>query len=200
MGILSLTGKCLNVRNANTAMISKNKVITNLIQALGLQFSMDYKDDKNFETMNYGRVILLTDSDVDGIHISGLIMNFFHSLFPSLLERKPSFLVSMQTPIVRVFQKSGDILFYDENRFKAFASEQTKSFKSKYYKGLGTTKSEDVPDTFGEKMVEYINDDKVNVTINKVFHKNFSDDRKKWIEVMILLAGLLWMILGKSLK
>ena len=182
MGILSLTGKCLNVRNANTAMISKNKVITNLIQALGLQFSMDYKNDKNFETMNYGRVILLTDSDVDGIHISGLIMNFFHSLFPSLLERKPSFFVSMQTPIVRVFQKSGDILFYDENRFKAFASEQTKSFKSKYYKGLGTTKSEDVPDTFGEKMVEYINDDKVTVTINKVFHKNFSDDRKKWIE------------------
>ena len=182
MGILSLTGKCLNVRNANTAMISKNKVITNLIQALGLQYGMDYKEEKNFETLNYGRVILLTDSDVDGIHISGLIMNFFHSLFPSLLEIEPSFLVSMQTPIVRVFQKGGDILFYDENRFKSFASQQTKSFKSKYYKGLGTTKSEDVPDTFGEKMVEYINDEKVTITINKVFHKNFSDDRKKWIE------------------
>lgn len=182
MGILSLTGKCLNVRNANTAMISKNKVITNLIQALGLQYNMDYTDDKNFETMNYGRVILLTDSDVDGIHISGLIMNFFHSLFPSLLERKSSFLVSMATPIVRVFQKSGDLLFYDENRFKSFATQQTKSFKSKYYKGLGTTKSEDVPDTFGEKMIEYLNDDKTTVTINKVFHKNFTDDRKRWME------------------
>lgn len=182
MGILSLTGKCLNVRNANTTMISKNKVITNLIQALNLQYNMDYKQEKNFETLNYGKVILLTDSDVDGIHISGLIMNFFHSLFPSLLERTPSFLVSMATPIVRVFSKSGDLLFYDENRFKDFARNQTKSFKSKYYKGLGTTKSEDVPDTFGEKMIEYINDDKTTVTINKVFHKNFTDERKKWME------------------
>ena len=182
MGILSLTGKCLNVRNSNATTIAKNKVITNLIQALGLQYDMNYKDQKNFDTLNYGKVILLTDSDVDGIHISGLIMNFFHSLFPSLLERDPPFLVSMQTPIVRVFSKGGDILFYDENRFKIFASNQTKNFKSKYYKGLGTTKSEDVPDTFGEKMVEYVTDEKVSVTINKVFHKNFTDDRKKWIE------------------
>jgi DNA topoisomerase-2 len=182
MGVLSLTGKCLNVRNSNATTIAKNKVITNLIQALGLQYNMDYKDEKNYESLNYGRVILLTDSDVDGIHISGLIMNFFHNLFPTLLDRDPPFLVSMQTPIVRVFQKGGDLLFYDENRFKAYASQSTKNFKSKYYKGLGTTKSEDVPDTFGEKMVEYITDDKVSVTINKVFHKNHTDDRKKWIE------------------
>jgi DNA topoisomerase-2 len=182
MGILSLTGKCLNVRNSNPTIIAKNKVITNLIQALNLQYSLDYMVQSNFDTLNYGRVILLTDSDVDGIHISGLIMNFFHSLFPSLLEREPSYLVSMATPIVRVFNKGGDLLFYDENRFKLYASEQTKNFKSKYYKGLGTTKSEDVPDTFGEKMVEYVSDDKLNVTINKVFHKNFTNERKKWIE------------------
>jgi DNA topoisomerase-2 len=182
MGILSLTGKCLNVRNSNATTIAKNKVITNLIQALGLQYNLDYKDEKTFESLNYGRVILLTDSDVDGIHISGLIMNFFHSLFPSLLERDPPFLVSMQTPIVRVFQKGGDLLFYDENRFKTYATNATKNFKSKYYKGLGTTKSEDVPDTFGEKMVEYVTDEKVGVTINKVFHKSHTDDRKRWIE------------------
>ena len=88
----------------------------------------------------------------------------------------------MQTPIVRVFNKGGDILFYDENRFKEFAKSQTKSFKSKYYKGLGTTKTEDVPDTFGEKIVEFINDAETDKTIDKVFHKNFADDRKKWLE------------------
>lgn len=182
MGILSLTGKCLNVRNSNPTIIAKNKVITNLIQALNLQYGLDYLVQTNFDALNYGRVILLTDSDVDGIHISGLIMNFFHSLFPTLLERDPPFLVSMATPIVRVFNKGGDILFYDENRFKAYALSQTKNFKSKYYKGLGTTKSEDVPDTFGEKMIEYISDEKLNTTINKVFHKNYTNDRKRWIE------------------
>lgn len=181
-GVLSLTGKILNCRNSNLQVISKNKVITNLIQALGLQYSVDYTDDDNFKTLSYGRVVLLTDSDVDGIHISGLIMNFFHFLFPSLLKRPLPFLVSMQTPIVRVFNKGGDILFYDENRFKEFVRNQTKSFKSKYYKGLGTTKTEDIPDTFGEKMVEYCEDIKTDKSINKVFHKDFADDRKKWLE------------------
>jgi len=61
-------------------------------------------------------------------------MNFFHFLFPSLLKREEPFLVSMQTPIVRVFIKGGDILFYDENRFKDYVKNQTKAVKSKYYK------------------------------------------------------------------
>jgi DNA topoisomerase-2 len=66
-GVLSLTGKVLNCRNANLPVISKNKVITNLIQALGLQFETDYMDDKNYKTLAYGRVILLTDADCDNI-------------------------------------------------------------------------------------------------------------------------------------
>ena len=110
-------------------------------------------------------------------------MNFFHFLFPSLLKREEPFLVSMQTPIVRVFIKGGDLLFYDENRFKDYVKNQTKAVKSKYYKGLGTTKTEDVPDTFGEKMVEYIKDENTETSINKVFHKNYADDRKKWLEM-----------------
>lgn len=182
-GIYSLTGKILNCRNANLPTISKNKVITNIIQALNLQFDMDYTDDKNFKTLSYGKVILLTDADCDGLHISGLLMNFFHYLFPSLLQRHEPYLVSMCTPIVRVFNQKGDILFYDENNFRQFAKEQTKSFKSKYYKGLGTTKTEDVPDTFGEKMVEYTKDENADKSINKVFHKDFADDRKKWLEI-----------------
>jgi len=70
-GVLSLTGKILNCRNSNLQVISKNKVITNLIQALGLQYSVDYTDDDNFKTLSYGRVVLLTDSDVDGLNFLG---------------------------------------------------------------------------------------------------------------------------------
>ena len=46
--------------------------------------------------------MIITDADVDGIHISGLIQNMFHTLFPTLLERSESFITSMQTPIVKV--------------------------------------------------------------------------------------------------
>jgi len=118
----------------------------------------------------------------DGLHISGLLMNFFHFLYPSLLKREEPYIVSMATPIVRVFNPKGDLLFYDENKFKEFQSKQTKSFKSKYYKGLGTTKIEDVPDTFGAKMIEYNTDDILNTSMEKVFHKKFSDERKNWLE------------------
>ena len=178
----TVTHNCLNVRNSSPTIIAKNAVITDLIQALGLKIDTDYTDDKNFKTLNYGKVVFLTDADVDGSHIAGLLMNFFHFLYPSLLEREEPYIVSMATPIVRVFNPKGDILFYDENKFKEFQKAQTKSFKSKYYKGLGTTKPEDVPDTFGAKMIEYETDDNVNTTMDKVFNKKFADTRKDWLE------------------
>ena len=183
-GCLPLRGKLLNCRNSIPTTIAKNKVITDLIQALNLRHDLDYTEDNNYKTLSYGKVILLTDADVDGLHISGLLMNFFHYLFPSLLEREDPFVVSMCTPIVRVFNPKGDMLFYDENKFREFAKEQerqNKTFKSKYYKGLGTTKPEDVPDTFGLKMVEYINDDNSTTNMNKIFHKKFADTRKDWL-------------------
>lgn len=62
-GILSLTGKCLNVRNSTPQIISKNKVITNLIQSVGLQYGVDYTNEENFKTLSYGKIILLTDAD-----------------------------------------------------------------------------------------------------------------------------------------
>jgi DNA gyrase/topoisomerase IV subunit B len=180
-GILALRGKLLNCRNASPSMIAKNNEITNIIKALGLRHEVDYTDDKNYKQLNYGKVILMTDADVDGLHIEGLVMNFFHSLFPSLMEREEPYIIALKTPIVRVFKKSKDILFYDERRFKEYASKQTTKFEKKYYKGLGTTKPEDVPDTFGSKIVEYITDDNLNVNMNKVFHKKHSDDRKQWL-------------------
>lgn len=152
-----------------------------------INVSEKYKDTYvyDFETENHhfhssiGNIVV---HNCDGLHVSSLIMNFFHSLFPSILKRKTPFLISMQTPIVRVFRKEGDLLFYDENKFKEFSNNQTSKIKCKYYKGLGTTKSEDVKDTFGEKMVDYINDDNCDKSFNKVFHVKFSDQRKEWLE------------------
>ena len=180
-GIFALRGKPLNVRNASPSVIAKNSIITDLIQALGVRHGIDYRDVRNYKQLSYGKIMLLADADVDGIHIEGLIMNVFHSLFPSLLEREEPFIVSMKTPIVRVFRSRGeDLLFYDERRFTEFSRRNDK-IKAKYYKGLGTTKPEDVPDTFGKKMVEYIIDENTSVNMNKVFNKRFADARKEWL-------------------
>ena len=181
-GVLPVTGKVLNVRNATPTSIAANKVIVSLIQTLGLSHGLDYRLEKNFKTLRYGRVIVVADADVDGIHIEGLIMNLIHTLFPTLLEREQPYIVSMKTPIARVFRgRAKDLLFYDERRFNKYLTDATKKVNAKYYKGLGTTREEDVPDTFGLKMVEFANDEKASANMNKVFHKKYANARKKWL-------------------
>ena len=182
-GVLPVRGKLLNVRDKTSSTIINNKVITSIIQALGLKYEVDYTVDENYKKLNYGRLIIVADADVDGIHIEGLILNFFHALYPTLLGRDVPFVVSMKTPICRIIKKGkgNDILFYDESNFRKWLNEQTSKVNVKYYKGLGTTKAEDVPDTFGLKMLEFQNDDNSFTSMNKAFHKDKSEERKQWL-------------------
>lgn len=181
-GVLPVTGKILNVRNASVKSIMGNKVVLKIIQTLGLKQGVDYTIESNYKTLNYGKVIIIADADVDGIHIEGLIINFIHTLYPSLLNRESPFVVSMKTPIARVIKKSKDQLFYDERNFVEWLENQKSKVNIKYYKGLGTTKPSDVPDTFGLKMVEYKRDEMTDKNLNKIFDKNSADLRKTWLE------------------
>jgi len=184
-GILPLKGKFLNTRNAKITTIAKNVEISNIVNAVGLKYDVDYEDDNNFKKLRYGKIMFCTDSDSDGTHIEGLLLNFLHTLFPSLLKRKESFIISMITPIVRVFKGKGkDLLFYDEYKFKQYSDNLPKQLTSKqykYYKGLGTMKIQDVGETFGEKMIEYQYDENVDTNMIKVFHNKYADQRKQWL-------------------
>ena len=154
-GIYPLRGKCLNVRNSNISTITNNQEICDVIQALNLKYGVDYKDDKNYETLCYGRVIILTDSDVDGYHICGLLLNFFHKLFPSLLERELSFVTCMRTPIVRIYYSNpkNNIEFYTLEDFKRYQSKDNKKGEVKYFKGLGTNNNKEIESCFGKMQV-----------------------------------------------
>ena len=182
-GIYPLRGKLLNVRNATVTNIAKNKEITDVVQALGLKYGVDYTKEKNFNILNYGKVMIMTDADYDGIHISSLIMNLFHSLFPSLLERDEAFITSMQTPIVKVFLPRKELAFYNEYNFNEFKRKNVnRSYKIKYYKGLGTSSDKEVRETFGQRVIEYIADENISKTMDKAFHSKKSDLRKTWLE------------------
>lgn len=188
-GIYALRGKVLNCRNATTKSIKANKVVDDVIKALGLKLGADYTDEQNYKKLRYGRVLIITDADCDGIHISGLIQNMFHALFPTLLERKESFITAMQTPIVRVFlNKTKSKLFYDENEYRRWLRAYNKKFPGKkidkkYYKGLGTNNEEDIDESFGRKIVEFRPDEKTFESMNKAFHTKYSDARKDWLEL-----------------
>lgn len=182
-GVYALKGKLLNTRNAKPVTIAANKVVEAIIKCLNLKQDMDYTNDENFKTLRYSRLVIVTDADVDGIHICGLIQNLFHSLYPSLLARTPSFLTSMQTPIVRVYlSKTKQLLFYDEEEYRKYVKSMGgKKIEKKYYKGLASSSSADIQDTFGRKLIEYKLDDKANEAMNKAFHTKFADTRKKWL-------------------
>ena len=181
-GLFPLRGKLLNVRNANTQSIAKNTEIKNAINALNLKIGVDYTLDKNFKSLNYGKIAILCDADVDGIHIKGLLLNLFHVLFPTLLQRKEPYIFSMETPIVKVFDGPRTHVFYDERRFKDFIKQDGNShFRRKYYKGLGTSSNDEVKKTFGERIIYYEHNENTDCHMNMVFSSSQSDDRKEWL-------------------
>jgi len=182
-GIYPLRGKVLNVRNSNVASITKNKEIGDIIKALNLKYGVDYKDDDIYDSLYYGRIIILTDSDVDGYHICGLLLNFFHKLFPTLIERNPAFITCMRTPIVRIYYQKTDIAFYTLDDFKKYQQQNpNKKGDVKYFKGLGTNNNKEIETSFGKKMIEFVKDEKTDDTMEKVFSSKCSDQRKTWLK------------------
>lgn len=178
-GILPLRGKPINCRNAKVDSIAKNKEITSVVNALGLRYDVDYSDDKNFQTLKYGKIMILADADVDGLHICGLIVNSLQTLFPSLFLRSEPFVIQMNTPIAKVPKLKRD--FYDEREYNKFMLETNNAHESKYYKGLGASSRQEVADTFGQKITEFDFDKDALNNLKKVFHKDQSDQRKSWL-------------------
>jgi DNA topoisomerase-2 len=181
-GIFPLRGKLLNVRNSNVSSIADSKEICGVIKALNLRYDVDYREEKNYSSLMYGRVIILTDSDVDGYHICGLLLNFFHKLYPTLLERNPSFLTCMRTPIVRIYYPKSEMAFYTLYEYQSYLSTHpNKKGEIKYFKGLGTNNNEEITKSFGKKMIEFVKDEKTDEKMDQVFHSTYSHFRKEWL-------------------
>ena len=101
-GAFPLKGKPLNVRDTTLKKIKENDEIKNLMQILGLEFGKKYK---NIKTLRYGKVVIMSDADLDGYHIKGLLINLFDTFWPELL--KIDFLYEFVTPISKA--KKGKI-------------------------------------------------------------------------------------------
>ena len=137
-GVFPLRGKLLNVRDASVSSISNNAELVALKQILGLQAGKTYKDASS---LRYGKVMIMTDADVDGAgHITGLIMNFFHASFPSLMLI-PGFLKKFITPIVVANNGKQVEEFYnlpDYEEWKKTTPSYNK-WEIKYYKVSSTS-------------------------------------------------------------
>ncbi|KHN98182.1 DNA topoisomerase 2 [Metarhizium album ARSEF 1941] len=190
IGVFPLRGKLLNVRDASLDQITKNQEIQNIKQFLGLKHKQVYTDTKS---LRYGHLMIMTDQDHDGSHIKGLLINFLQVQFPSLLKI-PKFLQEFITPIVKVWQgpdpkkplrlKS----FFTQPQYEEWKEShkaELSKWESKYFKGLGTSSSEDAQVYFTNldnhlKEFEVMKSEEAEL-FDLVFSKKKADARKEWL-------------------
>jgi DNA topoisomerase-2 len=173
----------MNVKDTVVKKIADNDEITNIKKILGLEAGMVYTPEDRKQKLRYGSLMLMTDSDVDGSHIKGLVFNLFHSLWPSLMSDK--FLTSMLTPIIKARKKDKVLQFYnltDYENWKA-TDPNTSGWKIKYYKGLGTSTNQEAKEYFKDmRMVTYnFTGDASDEGMYLAFDKKKADDRKRWL-------------------
>ena len=77
-----------------------NEEILNVVKIMGLKYGQKYDDEKALKSLRYGHIMIMTDQDQDGSHIKGLVINFIHHNWPSLI--KTNVLEEFITPIVKV--------------------------------------------------------------------------------------------------
>ncbi|KAG9343807.1 hypothetical protein JZ751_013188 [Albula glossodonta] len=169
-GVFPLRGKMLNVREASHKQIMENAEINNIIKILGLQYKKNYTDPESLKSLRYGKLMIMTDQDQDGSHIKGLLINFIHHNWPSLLRHK--FLEEFITPIIKASNKKQELSFYSIPEFNEWKENQAnfRSWKIKYYKGLGTSTSKEAKEYFSDMERHRI-----------PFNKKKIEERKEWL-------------------
>ena len=204
IGVYPMKGKMMNTRGEPVKKIAENNEITEIKQILGLEVGRKYTPDDVKYRLRYGKVLFMTDQDLDGSHIKGLGINLFQSEWPTLTEI-PGFIGFMNTPILKAKKGTQEKVFYNEGEYRAWkeASEegavaaavgggqcvsittqsQPSGWTIKYYKGLGTSTGKEFKEYFEhKKIVDFTHSgDVCDNAIDMVFNKKRADDRKTWL-------------------
>lgn len=185
IGIYPLRGKLLNVRGESVKKITDNKEITDLKKILGLENGRVYNTLADVHAhLRYGKIMIMCDQDTDGSHIKGLCINLFHCEWRSLTQI-PGFISFMNTPILRASKGPQVLSFYNDGEYNAWKARtaDAANWKIKYFKGLGTSKSEEFKEYFAnKKIVDFVYErDRSDDTIDKVFNDKRANDRKTWL-------------------
>jgi DNA topoisomerase-2 len=184
-GVLPLKGKMFNVRGELNRRVSENKEIIEIKKILGLETGKEYKTQEDVNKhLRYGKILFMTDQDLDGSHIKGLGINLFHCEWPSLAEI-PGFIGFMNTPILKARKGKVELLFYNDGEYEEWKKiNDTKGWTIKYYKGLGTSTGKEFREYFeNKKIVDFEHNGKESDdAIDMVFNKKRADDRKDWLE------------------
>ena len=185
IGVYPMKGKMLNIRGESVSKIGENKEINEIKQILGLEHGKVYNNELVKSKLRYGKLLFMTDQDLDGSHIKGLGINMIDSEWNSLIEI-PEFIGYMNTPILKACKGKEVLDFYNNGEYEIWKDREdvdVKKWSIKYYKGLGTSTSKEFKEYFGKKkIVNFVNSESCKESIDMVFNKKRANDRKLWLE------------------
>ena len=146
--ILPLRGKILNVASASLDKITQNQEIKDMIEALGCGIKDNYRE----ENLRYEKIIIMTDADVDGAHITSLLMTFFYQQMPKLIENGHLFIA---TPPLYKISAAGKNFYAldDDDKDRILKKEVKGSQKAEIsrFKGLGEMSAQQLKETTMDK-------------------------------------------------
>ena len=169
IGAYPLKGKVMNVRDMKPVDIVKNKEIFELMSILGLEFG------KPATNLNYGKIIAMTDRDVDGAAIFCLLLNLF-SNWPELFTEGKIY--RAMTPLYICIKGKSTELFYDKASFDKFNS---KGWDVTYCKGLGTMSKEAYKKCIMQPILVQLSANDLDYDKLEMAFGNSADKRKEWM-------------------
>ena len=143
--ILPIRGKILNVEKASMDKVLANAEIKTMINTFGCGFSEGYGNDFDITKLRYDKIIIMADADVDGAHISTLLMTFFYRFMPELIQEGHVYIA--MPPLYKVAPSRGEELYLYDDAALAKYRRTHKNFGLQRYKGLGEMNAEQLWET-----------------------------------------------------
>ena len=134
--ILPIRGKILNVEKASIDKVLANAEIKTMINAFGCGFSEGYGNDFDITKLRYDKIIIMADADVDGAHISTLLLTLFYRFMPDLIYEGHVYIA--MPPLYKAMPSKGEEEYlYDDKALERYRKAHKGSFTLQRYKGLG---------------------------------------------------------------
>ena len=144
--ILPIRGKILNVEKASIDKVLANAEIKTMINAFGCGFSEGYGNDFDITKLRYDKIIIMADADVDGAHISTLLLTLFYRFMPELIYEGHVYIA--MPPLYKAMPKNGEEEYlYDDKALEKYRKTHKGPFTLQRYKGLGEMDAEQLWET-----------------------------------------------------
>ncbi len=144
--ILPIRGKILNVEKASIDKVLANAEIKTMINAFGCGFSEGYGNDFDITKLRYDKIIIMADADVDGAHISTLLLTLFYRFMPELIYEGHVYIA--MPPLYKAMPSKGaEEYLYDDKALEKYRKRHKGPFTLQRYKGLGEMDAEQLWET-----------------------------------------------------